>query len=460
MDPTAAPLARSQETLWEFVSCFAPSDPGQLGYNVFDTVTWDGPVDLDVFRAAVADVMRRHDALRIVFARTGLDPLITILDEVDTPVTFADLSAEPPQRRATVQASLLGYERSRSYDLRSGPLWRCSLLRLDGSRHLVAVSLFHLIADGWSTGVFLRDLRVAYRARTGEGPGLAALRLSYPAAMAPPRHDAAEQRRRAEFWKRRLTPLPGPWPYPPALTDPGVDLTAEASLGLPIEAELVGKLHAFARRQRITPFVLYLAAYRILLGARTGWSRVIMGTATAGRDAAGAEHLIGQFTHNIYLATTVPLESTLVEALGTVRASMYEAMRHTASFYEIARAVNPEFDTQRPWPFLLLYHSWFQSAAPEAASRPPEQLHEHRSRSRPVGEPVTDPQAQRLWAKKGEPGLVVRHDRRGAAMNYNPTLYSRDAMVETLQGYTAVLTNLLLDPYQRIRDLKLPEPAS
>lgn len=151
------------------------------------------------------------------------------------------------------------------------------------------------------------------------------------------------------------------------LADPGVDVTAEASLALPIEADLVGKLHAFARRQRITPFVLFLAAYRILLGVRTGWPRVIIGTATAGRDAAGAEHLIGQFTHNIYLATTIGPDATLVEALGTVRASMYEAMRHTASFYEIARAVNPEFDMMRPWPFLFLYHSWFQSAAP----RPP-----------------------------------------------------------------------------------------
>ena len=156
MSPAAAPLARSQEALWEFLSCFAPDDPGALGYNVFDTATWDGPVDPEVFRAAVGDVMRRHDALRIVFARTGLDPSIRVLDEVDTSITFADLSAHPAQRRAAIQASLLGYEQSRAYNIHQGPLWRCSLLRLDGERHLVAVSLFHMIADGWSTGVFLR----------------------------------------------------------------------------------------------------------------------------------------------------------------------------------------------------------------------------------------------------------------------------------------------------------------
>lgn len=457
MSPAAAPLARSQEALWEFLSCFAPDDPGALGYNVFDTATWDGPVDPEVFRLAVGDVMRRHDALRIVFAQTGLDPAIRVLDEVDTSITFADLSGQPPRRRAALKASLLGYERRRAYDLREGPLWKCSLLRLQDERHLVAVSLFHMIADGWSTGVFLRDLRGAYLARTGQGPALPPLPLSYQAAMAPPRYGAAEARRRADYWKRSLNPLPGPWPYEPALDSPDVDVCAEASLELPIEADLVGRLHAFARQQRVTPFVLFLAAYRILLGIRTGWPRVVIGTATAGRDAAGTEHLIGQFTHNIYLATTIAPDATLLEALGTVRSSMYEAMRHTASFYEIARAVNADFDAMRPWPFLLLYHAWFQSAPPTSAPRPSsEQPREHRSRSRGPSAPVTDPDALRLWAKKGEPGLVVRHDRRGAAMHYNPTLYSRDTMMEVLHGYTAVLTGLLTDPHQRIRDLKLP----
>lgn len=463
MSPVAARLARSQETLWEFVSCFAPSDPGRLGYNVFDVVTWDGPVDPDVFRAAVADVMRRHDALRTVFTDISLEARVQVQAEVDTPVTFTDLSTETTPRREALQASVLGYERGRAFDLRRGPLWRATLLRLADQRHLVAVSLFHLIADGWSTGVFLRDLRVAYLARTGAGPALAPLRLPYAAAMAPPEHDPAHRQRQAEFWRRRLTPLPGPWPYQPALTSPDLDVTAEASLGLPIAADLVSRLHAFARRQHVTPFLLFLAAYRILLGARTGWPRLVMGTATAGRDAAGAEDLVGQFTHNVYIESTIGPGATLTEAIGAVRASFYQAIRHTASFYEIARAVNPDFDTMRPWPFLLLYHSWFQSAAPAADPRPPDRLHEHRSRTRRPGgagevtDLSQDPAALRLWAKRGEPGLVVRHDRRGAAMNYNPTLYSREAMVETLHGYTTVLTGLLADPDQRVRDLKLSQ---
>jgi Condensation domain len=478
MSRRPAPLARSQEALWEFLSCFAPDDPGRLGYNVFDLAVWSGPVDRDLFTAAVADVAHRHEALRIVFAETGLDPSIAVRDEVDPPVTFADLSTGPEHRRGARQASILGYERSRAFDLRNGPLWRATLLRLSETSHLVAVSLFHLIADGWSTGVFLRDLQAAYRARTGAGPALAALRLSYADATARPAHGGAEAGRRAQYWRRHLTPLPEQWPYRPAQVPPGTDVTAEASLSLRVPAELVRGLHAFARRQQVTPFVLFLAAYRIMLGARTGWSRLVLGTATAGRDAPGAEDLIGQFTNNIYVESTIPPTASLLDAVAAVRAATFSAIRHTASFKEIARSVHPDFDAARPWPFLLLYHSWFQAAAPSAAAPsaaapqpagvgpgggpetgpetgggPETELAEHRSRGRSPAAPVTDPHLLRLWAKRGEPGLVVSHDRRGATMNYNPTFYSRDDMAETLHGYLAVLRALLADPDRRIADL-------
>src|SRR6266516_931598 len=83
-----APLARGQETLWEFVRCFAPDDPGALGYNVFQSAQRTGPLDRDALRDAVRDVLRRHDALRIVFAEVADDPLIRFADDLEPIVTF------------------------------------------------------------------------------------------------------------------------------------------------------------------------------------------------------------------------------------------------------------------------------------------------------------------------------------------------------------------------------------
>lgn len=456
MSPTEGPLARSQEAMWEVLYTFSPPDPGRTPYNVFDVATWEFPVDRDRFQAAVDDVMRRHDALRIVFRDTSLNPLIRVAPEVDTTITFADLTGEPAHRRAAMQAAILAYERGRTYDLRNGPAWRATLLHLNETQHLVAVCLSHVIADGLSAGVFLRDLRAAYLARAEQGPPLPPLRLSYPGAMAALRPDEAQLRRWQEYWRASLTPLPTEWPYPPVLEGPGVDVTAEASLGLPMPAEVARAVPAFARRHRITPFVLLVATYRILLGARTGWPRVVIATALAGREGlgAGADDLIGQFSQNTYLSSTIDPTATLAEAIDAVRTCVYTALRHPASFYEIARAANPDFDAMRPWPFFHLYHAWFH-AETLAVPHSPEQLSGRRARTRPP--PVAPDEALlRLWAKRLAPGLTVALDGRGVVMGYNPTMYAQGVIREALQGYLAVLSALLTDPSQRICDLKLP----
>lgn len=456
----AVGLARSQEGMWELLCAFSPSDPSRTPYNVFDAATWDLAVDPDAFRAAVAEVMLRHDALRIIFSDTNVDPWLRVAPEVETTVTFVDLAAEPVERRAALQASILAYERGRTYNMQRGPLWRATLLRLQGAQHVVAVTMSHVIADGWSTGVFLRDLRAAYLARAGLGPPLSTLRISYQQAMASVEPDDADRRRRLAYWQRNLTPLPDAWAYPPTLDDPGLDVTAEASLGLPIAGEVAGQLRTFARRHRLTPFLLLLSAYRILLGARTGWSRVVIGTASTGREAmaTGADDLIGQFAQNSYLASTIDPQSTLAEAIDIVRASTYEALRHAASFHEIARAANPDFDSVRPWPFLNLYDAWFHGGA-HAVPRSPELLSGRRSRTRP---PPVPPAADmlRLWAKRGAPTLTVDTAGRGAVMSYNPTMYSRELVMDALRGYVVVLEALLADPDQRICDLTRAGPPA
>lgn len=480
MPPTGVPLARSQETLWDFLRCFAPDDPGRLGYNVFASTRMAGPLDPDLFPAALADVVSRHDALRLVFDRVDDDPTVRFVDEVTPILTMVDLSGEPAARRSIRLGSLLGYERQRTFDLHGGPLWSVLVARVSAGEWVVAVSLCHLIADGWSTGVFLRDLDAAYQARAGRRDPLPPLDIGYAEATAPPAWDRTESRRRAEFWKRTLTPLPEAWPFtvagPPA--DPVLATTTEASLSATLPGQAARALHALARQRRVTPFVLSLAAYRILLGGLTGWERVVLGTATSGRERPGSGDLIGQFTQNVYVATTLSPDTTLVAAIDEVRAATFAAMRHVASFTEIARAVHPGFDRDRPWPFLFLYHSWFQSAAPTAGSGAGtestagsgagtvagggdrsagagDDIRERRSRGRrPTPADVT-PDRLRHWAKRGEPGLTVSHDRRGIEMNFNPSFYDRDEVATAVRGYRAVLLGLLRDPHQRIRDLTL-----
>lgn len=438
-------LAPSQETLWEFARCFAPDDPGALGYNVFEAVQRAGPFEEKAFRLAVGEVMARHDALRLVFDEVADSPILSVRgDELSPKVSITDLTREPEKRRGILAGSLLGRESTRAFDVRTGPLWSVAVVLTAADTWTVAVSMFHLIADGWSTGVFLRDLDMAYRARVHGGPPLAPLALDYAAATARP---AVSHQ---EFWRDELLPLPDKLPFTASFDKP--DLGAAASAGLALPADLARQLQALSRRLRVTPFVLSMAAYRITLGAVTGWDRIVLGTTTAGRDEPGMTDLIGQFTRNIYVSTTFGPRATLGEAVETQRAATMAAMRHAAPFQEIARAVNPAFDASRPWPFLLLYHSWFQSAAPQlGAGTSGVDVVERRTRTRVP--PVADTSRLDLWAKRGEPGLTMAEDRRHVTMNYNPTFYDRDAVVAALLGYRNVLRELVRDPSQRIGDI-------
>jgi hypothetical protein len=460
MPVTATPLLRSQENVWEYVRCFAPDQPGRIGCNVFNTMELTGAVDVDAFTAAVADVARRHDALRTAFLSVDNDPLTRIDDDPSPAVTVVDLSGEPASRRSARMAGLLWYESHRDFDVRNGPLWSVTLLRLEPDRHLVAVSMIHVIADGWSTGVFLRDLRSAYGARLGRCAPPEPLTVRYADALAAPGWSGAELRRRVEYWRRELVPLPGALPFATTDPRPGLDVQAEANLSVTLPGELGRRLGALARQTRMTPFVLYLGAYRILLAAMTGWERVVIGTATAGRETPGSKELIGQFTHNLYVPNTIALHTTLRDALAQVRASVFAGLRNMASFKEIAPAVNPEFERVRPWPYLLLYHAWFISAAPgNTAGRPTGRatgdtgMTENRMPGRPRALPATVGDQLPLWAKKGEPNLTVSDDLRSVFVRYNPDFYPRDAMVSLIKGYRLVLEELLRDPHQRIADL-------
>jgi Condensation domain len=463
---TATRLLRSQENVWEYMRCFAPDDPGRIGCNVFNTMELAEAVDVEAFTAAVGDVARRHEALRTLWVTVDNDPLTRVVDDLPPPVRFVDLAAEPAARRSARMRGLLWYDSHRDFDVRNGPLWSVTLLRLEPRRHMVAVSMIHLIADGWSTGVFLRDLRTAYLARTGRGAPPGPLTVRYADALAAPQWSEAELRRRLEYWRRELLPLPATLPFPTAEPGPDLDVQAEANLALTLPGGLGRRLGAFARQRRTTPFVLYLGAYRILLAAMTGWPRMVIGTATAGREAPGSEDLVGQFSQNLYVPTTIALRATLVDALAQVRESVFAGLRNMASFNEIAAAVNPEFERVRPWPYLMLYHAWFISAAPgTTAGRPTgpatvdSGLTENRMLGRPVALPETVGDRLPLWVKKGEPNLTVSDDLSSVFVRYNPDLYPRDAMVGLVKGYRLVLEELLRDPHQRISDLAARLPA-
>lgn len=471
LDPADAllPLAPSQETLWEFLCFLSPSDPGRSRFNIMDVVHVGGELEIPLLTAAVSDVMRRHDSLCMVFAGTGRHPTLRYIAGSSPHVRFTDLTGLAEVERDRRVDRICEAAANREVDLRGGPLWMLDVVRLASNSHLLIPSFFHMVADGWSMQIFLRDLGTVYSARrTGRG-GLAPLPLRYRDVIESRRALAAQRKARVAFLRRTLTPLSSAVPFPVADPDAAVDLAKEDECPFAFPQHVADGVSALARQTATTPFTVLMAAYAALLCLRTGWSRVVLGSTTLGRQLPGTMDLIGQFTNNVYVAAVAEPDTPMSDVIRGTHRNMLEAVRHSAPFYEIAETVNPDFSRQRPWPFLHLYNAWFQSQTPDnpPISLPGLTMHWVKSLSPATGDQqkppaeraeshvveVTDPQHRNGMIKRGAPCVAVRSDRRGGVIAYNPDFFAAEMVAGLAREYETTVEAVLKDPGRTVAEL-------
>jgi hypothetical protein len=473
--------APSQETVWEFIKYFSPDDPGKAKFNVIQVVTIDAQLEPAVLRDAVGDLTRRHDALRMRFASVDCDPVLALDPALDPPLQVVDLRALPERERSRRVAELSAYERYRDFDLLNGPLWQVSLIRLSAQRSVLIVCFFHMIADGWSVGVFLDDLDAAYRARAGLQPERPPPSIGFRDVLERQHRLRAQPNTRARYWAEHLTPLPGELPFPVVSPSGDLDLQGEGQRRFAFSGDVAERVRSLAMRARTTPFTVLLAAYQLVLARRSDRRRITIGSTTLGRNLPDTTAVIGQFTNNIYLALHADPDESFMDHIAKAHHANTAALRNVASFTEIAEAVNPRFREERPWPFLHLFDAWFQSAVPtpegdspagsagggSADGGPADGEPGSETPAEPAGgdatavqhhpewAPVTTPERLPLWIRRGAPGVVVDDDRRGGVVLYNPTFFDHDMVAELAAQFQQAVGSLSAAPESALRDVRL-----
>jgi amino acid adenylation domain-containing protein len=298
------PLSPAQERLW-FIDRLRPGD---TAYNIYPPAfRMRGTLDVDVLRRALAEVARRHEPLRTRFPDRRGEPVQQVLAPGPVPIQHVDLSGLPAGERERRLPELVRTFNTAAFDLARGPLLRVGLARLGPADHLLQLAMHHIVGDGSSTTVLIRELADLYAAYlAGEPSPLPDLPLGWGD------HVLAERERLAgpaaaealEFWSERLADppvleLPTDRPRPPVLS------SASDVLARWWPAELTVEVEALARRQRSTLFMTLLAAYQLLLARHSGQRDICVGVPLAGRDRVELEPMIG------YLATTVALRADL-----------------------------------------------------------------------------------------------------------------------------------------------------
>ncbi|HEY5835638.1 non-ribosomal peptide synthase/polyketide synthase [Streptomyces sp.] len=346
--PRDAPLPASfaQQRMW-FLDTF---DPGSAEYITSLAQRLRGPLDTAALGAALTAVAARHESLRTTFHESDGRCLQVIHPPREVRPAVSDLSGLPVDERRAEADRVLAAEAALPFDLRHGPLLRARLIRLADEEHILALTMHHIITDGWSTGVLLGDLRACYDAAvSGEPPVLPNLPAQYADYAAWQRAELSGVGAEGQlaYWRDLLAGAP-PLELPTDRPRPAVATHRGATASFTVPPAVAEQLRALGRRHGATLFMTLVAAVQTLLARWSGQRDVVVGTVTSGRERAELERVVGLFVNTLALRCAVDPELPFTEFLGRVRDTVLGAFAHqTVPFERVVDEVQPTRDTSR-----------------------------------------------------------------------------------------------------------------
>jgi amino acid adenylation domain-containing protein len=333
------PLAVGQASLWFLIQL----DPGDRAYEYGNLLHLSGPLDLDALRFAVDAVAERHEILSMRFgSRDGIPfqtpvPAARVRLEVEAADAGPGASTDPEAMMAMVRQRC----NQRRFDLGHGPVAVARLYRFSASEHILEWSTHHVVSDGWSNDVVVRDVRECYLAHIqGRQPDVPALPVQYADYAVWQQEFLANAKARAElsFWRAYLDGYPGILPLPTD-TDRLEQRSRTAGYAATAwDAATSQQFRDFAQQQKVTLFMLFHAVAAVLMSRLSDQPDVVLGAAVAGRNVPGTENLVGFFANTLPFRYRVDRSSTPVDMLNTVRGSALTALEHQdVPFHEIVK---------------------------------------------------------------------------------------------------------------------------
>jgi hypothetical protein len=328
-------LSFAQQRIW-FVE---QAVPNTSMYNMPECARIRGELDLDAVRTAAEWVVSRHEAWRTTFELMAGRPVQRVHPELAPEFSY-ESSPDEVHARARL-AELCG----RPFDLSSGPLVRLHVIALAEQDHMLLLNVHHIVSDGWSTGLFVREFVHAYRAlATGRRPELPEPALQFgdyvvwqEKTLSGPAFEALVRR-----WAKMAGPrngyarLPADRPTTARPDDSG-DFVM-----LALGREATDGLRSLAQRLGVTMFVLLSAAFKLTLARLTGVWSVSLGVPVAGRDRRQLEEVMGLFANTLILHSNLSGDPTLEEAVGRERRAWIAAQSYQhAPFERLVELMNP-----------------------------------------------------------------------------------------------------------------------
>ncbi|HEX4961859.1 MAG TPA: non-ribosomal peptide synthase/polyketide synthase [Thermoanaerobaculia bacterium] len=439
----ALPLSFAQARLW-FIDRVQPGSPL---YNVAAALRAEGPLDAAVLARALSEIVRRHEALRTVFAAPQGSPVQVILPAEPFPLPVVDLSALPANAREDLARTLAKEEAGRSFDLARGPLLRALLVRLGERDHAVVLTTHHIASDGWSMGILVHEIAALYPAFAAHRPSpLPALPVQYADFALWQRswlHGEVLEEEVA-FWRQQLAGLPPLLELPTDRPRPAVLSHLGATRSVRLPASLLRQAEALARQEGATLFMVLLAGFQTLLARTSGQDDLAVGTPVAGRNRVETEGLIGFFVNTLVLRGDLTGAPAFRDLLGRVRETALAAWLHQdVPFEKLVEELAPERS--------LAYPPLFQTML-ALQNAPFGKLEIEDLRLRPVEVAGTTAKLDLTVSFAEEDGALE------GAVEYATALFDATTVARLIAGFERLLAAAVAAPDLRATELPLLSP--
>ncbi|MDZ7963735.1 MAG: amino acid adenylation domain-containing protein [Nostoc sp. DedSLP03] len=443
-DTEKIPLSFAQERLW-FLNQL---EGASATYNMPAALRLSGRLNLNALQQALAEIIRRHEALRTSFANINGTPMQVIHSTASIDMEVVDLQHLEESERKLVLEQQLQLAAIAAFDLESAPLIRCNLWQLSNSDYVFGINIHHIVSDGWSMGVLIQELSVLYKAFcAGESSPLPNLEIQYADFALWQRQWLSGEilEEQIQYWVSQLQGAPELLQLPTDRPRPSVQSYRGATQSFGLNRELTQKLESLSRRAGSTLFMTLLTAFATLLYRYTGQSDVVIGSAIANRHRSEIEPLIGFFVNTLVLRTRLEDNPSFEQLLAQVRKTTLQAYEHQdVPFEHVVEALQP----QRSMSYSPLFQVMFMlQNAPMGELELP-------------GVSLSELEQERTIAKFD---LTLDISETSAGLEceweYNTDLFDRSTIERMASHFENLLSAIVDNPQQRVSELPLLSPA-
>ncbi|HLO86302.1 MAG TPA: amino acid adenylation domain-containing protein, partial [Nostocaceae cyanobacterium] len=434
------PLSFAQQRLW-FFDQFAPGSPT---YNLPRAVRLQGKLKINALAASLNEIIKRHEILRTSFVIVDGQPVQVISNTVNLDLPIVDLQNIPQKQRETELYRLAKKEAQTGFDLAQSPLLRGKLLQLDAEEYVILLTLHHIVSDGWSTDILIREIAALYTAFCTAKP--------YPLPQLPIQYAdfAIWQRRWLEgealknqlaYWQKKLSgeltilQLPTDRPRPKVQTYTG------KTLSYVLPKSLTEALKTLSQQEGVTLFMTLLAGFKTLLYRYTGQTDILVGSPIANRNRAEIENLIGFFVNTLVLRSQFSPNSTFRDLLKQVREVALGAYAHQdLPFEKLVEEIQPERNLSHNSLFQVMFV--FQNGVNKQLDLPGLKVEPLEVNNTTAKFDLT------LVLEEVEQGLIANFE-------YNTDLFDEITISRLAANFEVLLTGIVDEPQQQIWQLPL-----